>query len=243
MTAELGQGYGSEFHLMRLLGRYRRGFTKMVCDAMDASDLQWLDFRPGGAYKAGAGKVELPDNEWKGLDFLTTVVDSEAPIFEAWQEFWPQSGNVHNWDAVARGRFGQPAFWLLVEAKAHTEEIRSDCGAKSPASRGRITRAMRRTQNSLNVQDRAPEDWLNTYYQFANRLATLYFLTEQGLHARLLFVYMCGDKNPGADCPATRAEWQQPLQKQEAALGLQNADLPAHGVHKLFVDVEKVQSL
>jgi hypothetical protein len=36
------------------------------------------------------------DREWKGLEFL----DSASDVKSAWVKFWPQSGNVPNWDAV-----------------------------------------------------------------------------------------------------------------------------------------------
>ncbi|KXB07063.1 hypothetical protein AKJ51_02140 [candidate division MSBL1 archaeon SCGC-AAA382A20] len=238
--AQLGYGYGSEFHLMRLMGRYRKRFTSLVCKATEASDMQWLDFKVGQQYQLSPNNLILPDKEWKGIDFLEKSSTDNDSILKEWQKFWPQTGNIQNWDAIARSRFGFPEFWLLAEAKAHTGEINSQCGAQSSRSKDKIKKAMQKTQSWLDVQGKTPDDWMKNYYQFANRLATLYFLIEQGIHARLLFIYMCGDKHPEKECPKKREGWTTVLKKQKQALGLQNVDLKSHGVHEIFIDVEKV---
>lgn len=61
-----------------------------------------------------------------GLDYLI------APL----ARFWPRRGP--QWDALALASTGEV---LLVEAKAHVNELRSTCKA-SPASRAKIQRAL-----------------------------------------------------------------------------------------------------
>ena len=63
---------------------------------------------------------------------------------------------------------------LLVEAKAHVEEIKSNCQAKSDKSKERIDAAFKEVKNSLGIV--CDNDWKKEYFQFANRLATLYFI-------------------------------------------------------------------
>ena len=37
-------GYGSEWHMLRMLGRHRAWFTQHVLSAVGGSDLTWKDF-------------------------------------------------------------------------------------------------------------------------------------------------------------------------------------------------------
>ncbi|TGT35909.1 MULTISPECIES: hypothetical protein [unclassified Mesorhizobium] len=82
-------------------------------------------------------------------------------------------------------------------------------------------------------------NWLNGYYQFANRLAVLNFLHEQQVAARLLFIYFIGDKGDARrSCPASEAEWKAPLLRQKQHLGLPS-DHPLHDrVHSIFLQVD-----
>ena len=127
--------------------------------------------------------------------------------------------------------------WLLVEAKAHIDELNTNCGAKAEKSLYTITRALAETGKSLNITN--PESWLNGYYQYANRLAVLHFLNKHNVPARLLFIYFCGDERPDSCiCPADETGWTEALQKQDKHLGIQNStgDLK-NRVHRIFLDI------
>ena len=63
--------------------------------------------------------------ELVGLEFL----DAQDPARQEWERRWPQSGTVHNWDAVGQGLTHDRQTWILIEAKAHVGELRSRCGA------------------------------------------------------------------------------------------------------------------
>ena len=76
----------------------------------------WLDL--------AFGEKKL-DSEWKGMDFLGSASNART----AWMKFWPQTGNVPNWDAVGLLELNSRIEYLLVEAKAHVEELRSRCSA------------------------------------------------------------------------------------------------------------------
>jgi len=53
--------------------------------------LDWLDF-------SFDPKRRFPDldMEWRGVDF----VDPRLAVSANWKKFWPQTGNIPNWDAV-----------------------------------------------------------------------------------------------------------------------------------------------
>ena len=111
---EMGYGYGSECHLLRFLGRHRRLLNRRILGVVGGESVDWLDlgFKPSKAW---------PDAEIKGLDFLP----QDHPARAAWKQWWPQGRGIHNWDAVGQVRFGDVEEWLLVEAKANMEELKS----------------------------------------------------------------------------------------------------------------------
>ena len=227
--ARFGNGYGSECHLLRWMGRHRNDFDREVLKALGAQDgrIEWLDFD----FIEGHGWA---DAEWKGLDFLSQDVTLQSK----WQAFWPTGRGVQNWDVVGQLLFPDGSRdWVLVEAKAHVQEIQSDCQARAAGSRDQITAALTATKTALGV---APDrDWTAGYYQFTNRLATLYFLESHGIHARLLFIYFLGDHRPDEGiCPASIADWTGALAAQAAHVGLPEKHALSDRIHKLFLRVD-----
>jgi hypothetical protein len=221
---KIGLGYGSEWHLLWYLGRHRTELSVLVRQLTGADRVEWLDF----PVRKNAGKHF--DEEWKGLDFL-----DNASILSRWRAFWPQGSGIQNWDAIARLTMRDRDEWLLVEAKGHCAEIVSRCGAKPEGGRGRIEKALEATKRELGVEK--SRDWLTGYYQFCNRLAVLKFLREQGVAARLLFIYFTSDSTPGRDCPADEAGWRAALEAQATHVGLPAVHPLADRLHKLFLPV------
>ena len=143
--AKMGNGYGSEFHLLRFLGRHRRYFDQQVLTVIGAKEVEWLD-------SPFDNKSPSKDREWKGLDFLER---DPANIASEWEKWWPVGRGIHNWDAVGRVNFGAGWEWLLVEAKANVEEIRSSCGAVGGVKK--IESALTEVKAALNVP--SDRDW------------------------------------------------------------------------------------
>jgi hypothetical protein len=230
--AEMADGYGSECHLLRFLGRHRECFDKQVCARTGAQAVNWLDFHFDRTKR-------WKDAERKGLDFLR----SGHPALTAWAGFWPSRGNSPNWDAVGIAKYQDGDEWLLVEAKAHVEELFSDCKASEHGGLPAIKRALESTKSVLGIP--SDRDWLQRYYQYANRLTILNFLRGNGVPARLLFVYFTGDSfkaDPSCkfDCPKDEAGWKAALQAQSQWLGLEQPHPLADYVHKLFVPIVPV---
>jgi len=230
MMGRMGSGYGSECHLLRWMGRHRNLFDLRVSEALNrrGQPIEWLDF-------PFAPKNPWPDAEWKGLDFLKS-----PNLKAAWQEFWPQTGNAQNWDAVGWIGAGPDRELVLVEAKAHLGEISSNCGAKEP-SRSIIKTAFERTQKALSIT--TSSDWVAKYYQYANRIACVHFLHANGVAAHMLFVYFVGDESGSTrKCPQTKNEWEQSLSEQDAYLGLVGGHLLSAYIHKLFLHVSSEEA-
>lgn len=68
--ASFGNGYGSECHLLRYLGRHRGRLDAAVAQASGATDIHWLDFPFAGTWPDPRGSCRWPDTEWLSLDFL-----------------------------------------------------------------------------------------------------------------------------------------------------------------------------
>lgn len=204
----IGHGYGSEWHLLRYLGRHRNLLDRKIKEVTGCGQIEWLDF---------GFDVNSPwhDAEWKGLDFL----QEDFALQTSWGEYWPQGAGIHNWDAVAQTISGGKAEWILVEAKANLEELRSECQARSKESLRKIRAAFDATKAALGV--RAEADWMRPYYQYCNRVAALHFLASHGVAARLLFIYFCGDRGDARrTCPADSVGWEESLRDQSLHVGI-----------------------
>ena len=104
------------------------------------------------------------------------------------------------WDGLARTTRCR---YLLIEAKANIPEFNSSPTEASGESLHKIRKALDETRCFLKVRSRT--DWSKCFYQYANRLAHLYFLKKlNGIKATLVFVYFAGDTTvPGRD-PVSR---------------------------------------
>ena len=226
--SRLRVGYGSEWHLLRYLGRHRSMLSTQVRGPTGATTVEWLDFEFTGVADA---EHNYGDRELTGVDFLPT----DHPARTAWCEYWPQRGNVQNWDAVASLQYPDHREWLLVEAKANVEELRSAAGAKHLGSVRKIKQALDETKRAMGVD--AACDWTQPYYQYANRLAFLHFLVTQGVEARLCFVYFTGDEVSGRTCPKNGTDWRRATDAMKTHLGLTGRSELERRVHQVYLPV------
>lgn len=226
--ALMGDGYGSEAHLLRWLGRHRGELDCHVLTTTGGQHIRWLDFGFDRSKK-------WPDAEWTGIEFLAP----DGQTREAWQKFWPQSGSAPNWDAVAQLTINGVAEWMLIEAKAHVGELASSCRAKPQGGLDQIRAALADTKRALSVPD--DRDWLSPYYQYCNRLAVLHFLLNRcGISARLLLIYFTGDDGKGIrKCPQDEADWQPALKELDLHVGLSPRHPLTDRIHQLFLPVSR----
>ena len=132
--AKFGNGYGSECHLLRYLGRHRRRLDWSICKEIPlATDVRWLDF-PFAKSWSPQGKNSVghwPDAEWQSLDFLRT---SNPAVVDDWKKRWPHGSGVMNWDTVGEIKVDEEWEWLLVEAKSRPGEFNSSCRSKAASA-------------------------------------------------------------------------------------------------------------
>ena len=143
-------------------------------------------------------------------------------------DFWPRRGPV--WDGLAQTSAERS---LLIEAKANLPEFDSNPTGASGRSLTKIQKALDETRSFLRVKSET--DWTSCFYQYANRLAHLYFLRElNGIDAALVFVYFTGDTTvPGVDT-VTREGWEAAIRLATNHLGIR---LSSPWVRENVVDV------
>ena len=155
--------------------------------------------------------------EYRDAAFLSALEIEECDDLLA--DFWPALGP--SWDALGiiseqTGRIRPGA--VLVEAKSHIREIYGNGCQAGAASLGRIDRALRETKAWLGVNSAA--NWMGPLYQYANRLAHLYFLLKKvRTPAWLVNLYFVNDPIG----PTTEEQWRAEISAVKASLGLPEA--------------------
>ena len=149
------------------------------------------------------------------------------------EEFWPVRGP--QWDALARvGTSGA----LLVEAKANVPEIVSPGTGAAGERKALLEKSLAELKAFLGVDPNI--SWSGKFYQYANRLAHLYFLREVNRQdAYLAFVYFTGDSD--VDGPATVAEWKAALTVAKGALGVPKRHRLSKYVAEVFIDISELE--
>jgi hypothetical protein len=148
-------------------------------------------------------------SEYRDRCFLERIGHPE--LSDALRAFWPSRGP--QWDALARTDKNEV---ILVEAKAHLDEIASEGMKAGPASAARIEAGLASVAADLGA--RPMLSWTGPFYQTANRLAHLHFLAAHGVPARLVFVCFVGDSDMKG--PESADEWRGALHMVWRMLGL-----------------------
>jgi hypothetical protein len=136
------------------------------------------------------------------------IEDLRVPL----EDFWPASGP--RWDGLARTASGKI---ILVEAKAYVEESVDYRSGAGPASMARIRQSLADAKHAFQANEAAP--WEAPFYQYANRLAHLYFLRElNNIDAYLLFLNFADA--PDVPAPCSTEQWAGATRITEKCLGL-----------------------
>lgn len=185
-----------------------------VKQALGVRTIQWRPFIA----------TATADREYRGVEF------ADERVRAAWQAFWPTTGRQPSWDAVGEA----DGEYVLVEAKANVLEFMSPPSTASPESLKLIVKRLNETKTALGVHRFYP--WHGTYYQYANRLAVLRFLRENGIAAHLVGIYFVGDRFPdGTPCPASREEWDELLEARRLTLGLPKTHTLSRYDHHVYL--------
>lgn len=152
------------------------------------------------------------------------------------KDFWPTRGP--HWDGLATTSTKEI---ILVEAKANVVEFATDpSGAKSEKSIELIMDSLKKTQKFMGIKGKRnrPELWFNAFYQYANRLAHLYFLRELNkFPTYLIFLDIVNDPDSGKKAVKSTNEWESLVKLAEACLGITPTKPLMEYVHHIHFDV------
>jgi hypothetical protein len=208
----------SEHWLRCLVNRDASVLDRAIEKAFGWNDceIEWCSPREDDQY------AEYYDQSF--LDRLN-VVDLKMPL----EEFWPRSGP--RWDGLGLTSNGR---LILVEAKAHLDEVVDFRSKASPDSLRRIEQRL----DEAKAAFRANKDacWYTPLYQMANRLAHLYYLA--GINEKDAYLVFVDFANaPDVPKPVTCQEWQGATQLAHKCLGLKDSKL-ARRVATIVVDLK-----
>jgi hypothetical protein len=83
-----------------------------------------------------------------------------------------------------------------------------------------------------------PELWFNSFYQYVNRIAHLYFLRElNGIPTHMIFLDIVNDPDSGKDTVTSTEEWKSLVRLAEACLGISQRKKLMKHVHHIHIDV------
>lgn len=248
--AEIGYGYGSEWQLLRFLGRHRCKFEDNIKEAIKKTlgiefkeCFQWLDFE----FSKNPSESITGDVELKGLSFLEKILppttykkidleyrETKINNLDTWQ----------NWDAVFK--LGNTIFF--VEAKAHKGELKSESKEHGGKSHDNIYRFFEDQMKAKGINPNSK--WMEQYYQFANRLSTIAMLKKHlnpEFDARLLYVFFVNGYhkkivsnrkiNTVDKKNNSRNDFEEAIMLEQDELGLKEMDLKEYVVD-MFIDAE-----
>jgi hypothetical protein len=171
--------------------------------------------------------------EYQDNDFLEKL--GFSTFGQQLARFWPKGGPC--WDALgvieARNDYDHPVA-LIVEAKSHVPEMRSQGCMASELSFEKIRKALDEAKQWCGAA--AESDWTGPLYQSANRIAHLYFVRQRlGRPCFLINLYFVDDPYR----PTSQAEWNQALDTAHRELGLSAA---VCGIAEVFLTGKRTEN-
>ena len=170
--------------------------------------------------------------EYRDAAFLENLDLQE--FTEELEKFWPKMGP--QWDALGRTADGE--IFILVEAKANVPELVSFCGAKDKESLKTISASLAETQEWLNCRE-PRVDWKCGFYQYANRLAHLYFLREKAQKEGSYLVFLYFVKIRPISALSRGLEFRLELQKK--LMGLSAGSLAGKAI-EVFINTNDISN-
>jgi hypothetical protein len=176
---KMGFGYGSEWQLLRMMGRHRTYYDTLVKeayhnkkkDAHSDQQLFWYDFRFNGS----------KDKELLGEDIFREVnLDGQHPkVLER-----------ANWDCVGK----IDGFLLLGEAKGYIDELcKANKSDAKEVSRKEYVTVLKEVFKEYKIEETHESTWLDQSFQLGNRIAMQLYLQNRGTPNYILYIMFLND--------------------------------------------------
>lgn len=166
-------------------------------------------------------------------DFLKYNFSPELgeKIHDWWLEVKHPRASTPNWDLVSTCTIEGKKGLLLVEAKAHAEELHtegksidSDASADSAKNHERIGKAIEEARLAFNKEISGISISRDNCYQLSNRVAHAWWLANQGVPVVLMYLGFlnCQDMNDGKNKLLTDDEdWQNCFKSHAQNVGVE----------------------
>jgi hypothetical protein len=227
---------GSQLQVQLYVNRYRLELDSAVLAAPELSDFQ---HRLAGKVRWVSPVEETGYAEYRDGAFLEAI--GRRDLSESLREFWPARGPV--WDGLATADLADAERGiLLIEGKSYPGEMRAGSSKagiakggeppseRSAANRGRIRARLQEVASAYGASPPDQDTWQGPYYQTANRLAYLHWLSDRcHVPAWLVYLLFTGDETTQ---PTPEDEWHTALVEARRGLGL--ASWPAHVAHVIL---------
>lgn len=213
---------GSQKHIQRLINLNELLINNKIAKAFNLRgnlDIEWVSPLLNDHYA-----------EYRDEDFLNRLGLDSLNI--SLKDFWPSGGP--QWDALAKG----DGNIFLVEAKSHIGEILSPpSGARNPASVKLIKKSLSEVKSFVGSKTKV--DWSSYFYQYANRIAHLYFLRKiNKKNTFMVFIYFLSDNSVNG--PETKEEWLGAISLMKKYLGI-NQNKLSQFIRDIFIDVKELK--
>jgi len=176
----IGYGYGSEWQLLRMLGRHRNDFNDFIKKILlereiitdSKLDIEWLDF----CYK------RAKDEELSGNDILMRKELSKKHPKVLCKSKWDSVGVIDN-------------KLLLIEAKGRLREFVKENKAKAgKKSLDEYKSLLEKIHIEYQIDSNEyMQAWVRDAYQMGNRIAMHFYLMTLGIESYLVYVFFLND--------------------------------------------------
>lgn len=172
--------------------------------------------------------------EYRDDDFLWPI--NQASLYKKLHDFWPSIGPQWVALAIVEGKAGDNGV-ILAEAKANIPELgEPNYACRAIRSRNKIENSLVIIKQALGVNP--DTDWMGDYYQYANRLAYLYFLLEIcHVPTWMVFIYFIGGDKKSAITDVVG--WQDSIASIRRNLGLPKKHILSDRIINVFPRVSR----
>lgn len=162
-------------------------------------------------------------------DFLINTEWSELAnnIGNWWLGIQKANLRTPNWDFISTCTINGKKGLLLIEAKAHWNELTNDhCSSNSKNNREKIETAINQAKDDINNKNIVPpiSISIDNYYQLSNRIAHSWWLASQGVPVILLYLGFlnCSDMQDNVKVFTSDLDWKNCFNQYSSKVGIDN---------------------
>ena len=211
---------GSRLYLQEYMAHAQDELSELMI-AASPSLLAFVDSKTKIEWKSPLVEDDFYEYRDDFIKVLGLEQEKYQKATQALRKFWPKNGPQWDGLAIATGDNGELGL-LLVEAKAHITETKSDLKAESQVSIDLINQSMAITQGYYGLKQ---TNWTQNHYQLGNRIAFLYFINEL---LRIPTWLVLVNFTDGVYKTTSRGEWLAHYHEIYGDMGINPAD------HKLL---------